>query len=48
MAWSVNTIMADPDQDAAPEGFLLVAVPQDAEVSKGWLWSEANGFSPPQ
>jgi len=48
----VNLIMADPSVDPAPEGTILVGLPDDSPVSIGWLYDPATGQftdpNPPQ
>ena len=38
-----NVIMADPAVDPAPDGFLLIALPDDSPVSIGWIYDPATG-----
>ena len=39
----VNVIMADPSVDPAPEGCILIGLPDDSPVSFGWLYDPATG-----
>jgi hypothetical protein len=39
----VNLIMADPAVDPAPEGCILVGLPDDSPVSFGWIYNPADG-----
>lgn len=41
-----NVIVADPAVDPAPEGFLLVAIPDDSPVSIGWTY-DGSAFADP-
>lgn len=43
----VNVIVADPDRDAAPEGFELAVIPTDGAAGIGWRYSAARGFIAP-
>lgn len=47
-----NIIVADPSVDPAPEGFVLVALPDDSSVAIGWIYDPATGTftdpNPPQ
>jgi hypothetical protein len=40
----VNIIVADPAIDPAPEGCILVGLPDDSPVSFGWLYDPAIGW----
>lgn len=42
----VNLIMADPATDAAPEGGMLVGLPDDSPVAIGWLY-DGTSFTDP-
>ena len=43
-----NMIMADPGVDPAPEGYILIAIPEDSPVGIGWIYDPATGtFSDP-
>ena len=42
----VNTIVADPAVDPAPEFYLLVAIPDGAQVSIGWSYSNGAFAAP--
>jgi len=48
----VNLIMADPSVDPAPEGTILVGLPDDSPVNMGWIYDPATGQftdpNPPQ
>jgi len=39
----VNLIMADPSVDPAPEGTILVGLPDDSPVDIGWIYDPATG-----
>lgn len=39
----VNLIVADPAVDPAPEGCILVALPDDSPVTFGWIYDPATG-----
>ena len=39
----INIIVADPVVDPAPEGCLLVALPEDSPVTFGWIYDPATG-----
>jgi hypothetical protein len=39
----VNLIMADPSVDPAPEGTILVGLPDDSPVNMGWIYDPATG-----
>lgn len=39
----INIIVADPKEDPAPEGCILVGLPDDSSVSFGWLYDPATG-----
>jgi hypothetical protein len=39
----VNLIVADPLVDPAPEGCILVGLPDDSPVSFGWIYNPADG-----
>lgn len=42
----INTIMADPETDAAPEDCILIAIRNNSPVSAGWKYDGvANQFS---
>ena len=34
-----NIIMADPETDAAPEGYVLIALPDWVNISPGTSWN---------
>ena len=38
----VNIIMADPTHDLAPEGCILVALPDDSPVTLGWVYNSST------
>jgi len=42
----VNTIVADPETDVAPEGYLIVPLP--AGVGIGWLWDGETFHETPE
>ena len=39
----INIIVADPKEDPAPEGCILVGLPDDSPVSFGWQYDPATG-----
>lgn len=39
----INIIVADPSVDPAPEGCVLVGLPDNSPVSVGWLYDPATG-----
>ena len=39
----INFIMADPSVDPAPEGTILVGLPDDSPVDIGWIYDPATG-----
>jgi len=39
----VNLIAADPSVDPAPEGTILVGLPDDSPVNIGWIYDPATG-----
>lgn len=39
----VNLIMADPSVDPAPEGTILVGLPDDSPVTFDWIYDPATG-----
>lgn len=39
----VNVIMADPSVDPAPEGCILIGLPEGSPVSFGWLYDHSTG-----
>jgi len=43
-----NLIVADPSSDPAPEGYLIIELPEDSPVAIGWFYNPATGqFSAP-
>lgn len=38
-----NIIMADPAVDPAPPGYLIIGLPDDSQVSFGWIYDPATG-----
>lgn len=38
-----NVIVADPAVDPAPEGYILVGLPDDSPVSIGWIYDPVTG-----
>jgi len=43
-----NIIVADPSVDPAPNGYLIIGLPEDSPVAIGWVYDPANGqFSEP-
>jgi hypothetical protein len=44
----INVIVADPSVDPAPEGCILVGLPDGSSVTFGWVYDPATGqFSNP-
>lgn len=41
-----NIIVADPAVDAAPEGHILIALPDDSPVSIGWTYDGSQFVDP--
>jgi hypothetical protein len=41
-----NLIIADPAVDPAPDGSLLIGLPDDSPVSIGWIWDGENFIDP--
>lgn len=39
----INIIVADPAIDPAPEGCLLVGLPESSPVTFGWIYNPSNG-----
>ena len=39
----INIIVADPAVDPAPEGCILVGLPDDSPVTFGWIYDPATG-----
>ena len=39
----VNLIMAGPSVDPAPEGTILVGIPDDSPVDIGWIYDPETG-----
>jgi hypothetical protein len=39
----INIIVADPTHDDAPEGCILVALPDDSPVTFGWPYNPSTG-----
>lgn len=42
----VNLIIADPAIDPAPNGYLIVGLPDDSLVDMGWTYNNGE-FTPP-
>lgn len=42
----INLIIADPVVDPAPDGSLLIGLPDDSPVSIGWIWDGENFIDP--
>lgn len=42
-----NIIIANPQTDPAPEGYILVALPDDSQVSFGWIYNGGSNFTGP-
>lgn len=43
-----NVIIADPSADPAPNGYVLVGLPDDSPVCIGWVYNPSTGqFSEP-
>jgi hypothetical protein len=43
-----NIIIADPSVDPAPNGYLIIGLPEDSPVAIGWVYDPATGqFSEP-
>lgn len=42
----VNVIVANPAVDAAPEGHILIALPDDSPVSIGWQYDGLQFVDP--
>lgn len=38
-----SVIMADPAVDPAPEGYILIGLPDDSPVTMGWIYDPATG-----
>lgn len=38
-----NIIMADPALDPAPQGYIIVGLPDDSPVAIGWQYDPATG-----
>lgn len=44
----VNLIIADPEADPAPVGYLIVGLLEGSQVEIGWSYNSATGeFTPP-
>ena len=44
----INTIVADPSVDPAPEGCTIVGLPDGSPVTFGWIYNPQDGtFSAP-
>jgi hypothetical protein len=41
-----NVIIADPSVDPAPNGYLIIGLPEDSPVSIGWVYDPATGQFP--
>lgn len=41
-----NVIMADPSVDPSPDGFFMIALPDDSPVSIGWLYDGSQFIDP--
>ena len=39
----VNIIVANPDVDPAPPGMLMIGLPENSDVSIGWIYNPATG-----
>lgn len=37
-----NLIIADPAVDPAPEGYIIVGLPDDSPVAVGWIYDDAT------
>lgn len=43
-----NIILADPSTDPAPNGYVLIGLPDDSPVYIGWVYNPSTGqFSEP-
>lgn len=42
-----NVIVANPQVDPAPEGYILVALSDDSQVSIGWVYTGGSNFTGP-
>lgn len=42
-----NVVVADPAVDAAPDGYVLIAIPDGIDVSVGWQYAPDEGFVVP-
>jgi len=43
-----NIIIADPSVDPAPDGYLIIGLPEDSPVAIDWVYDPATGqFSKP-
>lgn len=43
-----NVIMADPSVDPTPDGYTMIALPDNSPVSIGWIYnSETGDFTDP-
>jgi len=38
-----NIIIADPSVDPAPNGYLIIGLPEDSPVAIGWVYDQATG-----
>lgn len=41
-----NVIVADPSVDPAPDGHYMIALPDDSQVSIGWLYDGSQFIDP--
>jgi hypothetical protein len=39
----VNIIVADPSIDPAPDGYLLIGLPENSPVTFGWVYNLIDG-----
>ena len=41
-----NLIIADPAVDPAPDGSLIIGLPDDSPVAIGWIWDGETFYDP--
>jgi hypothetical protein len=38
-----NIIIANPYTDLSPEGYLIIQIPEDSEITFGWIYNPDTG-----